>query len=212
MATLTQLIQISVHRAAIATFLALISWGSLGLSSAEESAVYQWQAETLSRSGAPIGCSISVDGMIRATTYVTMNLSFLAEPARANQYQIMTLLKITATRINIDKGFKREPVKLYGGWVKAGSATTVGKLKTVATDPENHYLGALPGMDLFSEVFQGLLETGPTIGFQTASGGLDTTLIIPAPIPPRTLVTVEQCLSAVSQGMSDREGTRSESK
>ena len=199
-------------RAAVLTTLSLALYGATDLAAAAEVRLYQWEAEEMFRGGRPIGCSIYVDGMIGANIYVTMNLSFLAEPVGPDQVENMTLLKITATEINLAKGFKGEPIKLYGGWVKVGSAATIGKLKTVTPDPEKYYLGGAPGIDLFLEVFKGLLNTGPTIGFQRTPSGIDTILTIPAPLPPPTISKVRHCVSGVGQAISDQSGTPSDTK
>lgn len=160
---------------------------------ATETQVYQWQAEETTKGGVTVGCEVMVVGMIEVSLYVTANLSLFAEPADPSRVHARTVLKITVTEIALDQGFKKTPVRLYGGWLRTSSGTTVGKLKTIPMSPEVYYLGAAPGMDLFIELVSGMLN-GITVGFQRRPDGLDTTMTIPTPPPVETILKLETCI------------------
>lgn len=173
---------------------------------ATEAQTYQWHGEETTRGGVTDGCEVMVTGMMvsrEVSLIVTANLSLFAKPADSSRVKIGTLLKITVNEIALDQDFKLTPIRLYGGWIRTSSGTTVGKLMTISVSPEMYYLGVTPGIDLYLELVSGMLKDGVTVGFQRRPGGLDTTMTIPTPPPVETIAKLETCFENLEKTNRD---------
>jgi len=152
--------------------------------------VHLWEADSQVREGKTVSCYIQVSAATESQL-VTMNLSLFAESVD-RKIQVFTGLKIRAARYTA--GQKETPIKLYGGWIRSSSGSTVGRLKPVNTNPEPHFLGAAAGLELFQELLNGIVKDGVAIGYQEKPGMFDKVIKVPDPLPPERLRNFVACL------------------
>lgn len=168
---------------------------------ADPALFHLWQAHSQARGGKTVSCYIQ---LMAATddALITSNLALFAEQFAPEKVQTFTALKITASTYG--GGQKEVPIKLYNGWLRSSSGSTVARLKIVNTDPETHFLAAASGAEIFQDLLDGIAKDGISVGYQDERGSFDKVVRVTEPLPPEALRNIYGCLGDLQQTLESQ--------
>lgn len=159
---------------------------------AEDVLVHLWEADSQTIGGKTVNCYVLLTAVAEQEAF-TMNLSLFAQSVAPEKIQTFTGIKIRAYRL--ENGSQEVPIEVHSAWIRSSSGSTVGKLKKLDTHPDPYFLGAAPGMGLFTTLLQGILRDGVSVGFQENSGNFDKVFKIAEPLPDDSKKTLLSCMN-----------------
>jgi len=171
----------------------LICSGRRSAFAAEKARFYDWQVDASAAGKAMKRCHLHFTGVSKKRIKITMRLSLVEERLASSKERGLTMLKISAGRINPLDRSKVRPIPLKSAWVATPSGTTLGRIHQIDLDADPHFLAGVEGFGLFFELLERIGASGLLLGYRTESDSEAHLLEAPPP-PPQVLNQLQACL------------------
>ncbi|MFQ5596421.1 MAG: hypothetical protein ACE5GK_00060 [Nitrospiria bacterium] len=145
---------------------------------------YDWQADVLTGEDQNKRCYIQFSGATNQGIRLSMHLSALVTGGSPEERKVVTVIKISAERINPADFSDVTAIKIDQAWVSNISGTSIGKIEKMDVGTQTYFLGGVAGFELFETLLRGIEQEGIMVGYRIGGG---EEAVIHTPAPPASL-------------------------